>query len=255
MFKISNEGIGNLTVEVYDGNSVVKVHNAIVKITGHYKPTGHFQRPVSFSDSTRLHGFVKFTDIPVDIYKVEVSKKGYKPAIIENASAKIPGKDPVGHFAKPNNLARVKMKKWSFNFVKPSRAVDTVFLHCSASDSPEHDSVDVMTQWHKKRGFSEIGYHYFIKKNGVIQIGRSLEKDPAAQKGYNKGSIAICLHGLDVNKFTALQFNSLIDLCHAIKDSYCIPIRFRGHKEVAAKSCPVFNYKKVLQLNKNGYMS
>jgi hypothetical protein len=41
----------------------------------------------------------------------------------------------------------------------------------------------------------------------------------------------------------------------AIKDSYDIPIRFRGHKEVAAKACPVFDYKKVLKLNKNGYMS
>ena len=45
-----NEGVGNLTVEVYDGNSVVKVHNAIVKITGHYKPPEHFKKPVAFAD-------------------------------------------------------------------------------------------------------------------------------------------------------------------------------------------------------------
>jgi hypothetical protein len=57
-----------LSVEVYDGNSVVKVHNAIVKITGHYKPPGHFKKPVSFSANTRLNGFVKFTDIPLDLY-------------------------------------------------------------------------------------------------------------------------------------------------------------------------------------------
>ena len=88
----------------------------------------------------------------------------------------------------------------------------------------------------------------------MIQTGRSLEKDPAAQKGYNKGSIAICLHGLDVNKFNTLQFNSLIDLCHAIKDCYNIPIRFRDHTEVSAKSCPVFDYKNVLKLNKNGFI-
>lgn len=108
MRKTSNEGVGNLTVEVYDGNSVVKVHNAIVKITGHYKPPGHFKKPVSFSANTRLHGFVKFTDIPLDMYKVEVSRKWYEPTIIQDVSAKIPGKDPVGHFAKPHNLAKVK---------------------------------------------------------------------------------------------------------------------------------------------------
>jgi uncharacterized protein (TIGR02594 family) len=111
MRKKSNEGVGNLTVEVYDGNSVVKVHNAIVKITGHYKPPGHFKKPVSFSANTRLHGFVKFTDIPLDMYKVEVSRKWYEPTIIQNVSAKIPGKDPVGHFAKPHNLAKIKFPR------------------------------------------------------------------------------------------------------------------------------------------------
>jgi len=141
---------------------VVKVHNAIVKIIGHCKLPGHFKKPVSFSANTRLNGFVKFTDIPLGMYKVDVSRKGFKPTIIENASAKVTGKDPVGHFAKPNNLVRIKIYKWSYSFIKPSRAVDTVLLHCSASDSPEHDSVEVMTQWHKKRGFSENGYHFFI---------------------------------------------------------------------------------------------
>jgi hypothetical protein len=109
--KTSNEGIGNLTVEVYDGNSVVKVHNAIVKITGHYRPPGHFKRPVSFSANTRLHGFVKFTDIPLDMYKVEVSRKWYEPTIVQDVSAKIPGKDPVGSFVRPNNLAKIKFPR------------------------------------------------------------------------------------------------------------------------------------------------
>lgn len=108
MRKTSNEGIGNLTVEVFDGNSVVKVHNAIVKITGHYKPSGHFKKQLSFSANTMLHGFVKFTGIPLDMYKVEVSRKWYEPIIIQDVSVKIPGKDPVGHFAKPNNLAKIK---------------------------------------------------------------------------------------------------------------------------------------------------
>jgi uncharacterized protein (TIGR02594 family) len=111
MRKTSNEGLGNLTVEVYDGNSVVKVQNALVKITGHYKPPGHFKKPVSYSANTRLHGFIKFTDIPLDIYKVEVSRKWYEPTIIQDVSAKIPGKDPVGHFAKPHNLAKIKYPK------------------------------------------------------------------------------------------------------------------------------------------------
>ena len=148
---------------------------------------------------------------------------------------------------------------WQYNqeiaFNKPARAVDVVFLHCSASDNPNHDSVEVIQRWHKNRGFTNIGYHFFISKNGHIHDGRSLENTPAAQKGYNKGSIAICLHGLKPERFTQEQFNSVYKLCSAIKAAYGDTLRFRGHKEVAAKACPVFDYKTVLGLDAQGYMT
>ena len=105
------KGTGNLTVDVYDGNFVAKVQNALVRITGHYKPSGHFKKPVSFFANTRLYGFVKFTDIPLDIYKVEVSRKWYEPTIVQDVSVRIPGKDPVGSFIKPYNLAMIKFPR------------------------------------------------------------------------------------------------------------------------------------------------
>ena len=114
MKKIADKSIGNFTVEVYDGNSVIKVKNALVKITGHYKLPGHFKKPVSFSANTGLLGSVKFIDIPLDMYKVEVSIKGYDPIIIKDISVKIPGKDPVGHFVKPNNLAKIMINHTAY---------------------------------------------------------------------------------------------------------------------------------------------
>lgn len=138
-------------------------------------------------------------------------------------------------------------------FAPPSRLVDTVFVHCSASDRPEHDDVSVMREWHLDKNWSDVGYHYFIQRDGEIQQGRPLLRIPAAQKGHNTGTIAICLHGLREDLFTADQFNSLRDLCASIDDSYMKSIRFRGHCEVAAKSCPVFDYQTVLGLTLNGY--
>lgn len=136
-----------------------------------------------------------------------------------------------------------------------NRLVDTVFIHCSASDNPKHDDISVMTIWHLERGFNGVGYHYFIKKDGTIQIGRDLERPSAAQKGYNSHSIAICLHGLKKNKFTEAQFKSLRELCMDINKDYKGLMRFRGHCEVNEhKTCPVFDYKKVLNLDKNGYI-
>lgn len=138
-------------------------------------------------------------------------------------------------------------------FKRPNRLINRVFFHCSASDNPKHDNIETIADWHIKRGFSGIGYHYFISKDGKIHNGRNLENVPAAQEGHNTGSIAICLHGLNKDRFTEEQFASLRDLCGQINKAYNGKITFHGHKEVAKKDCPVFDYKKVLNLNSKGH--
>ncbi|WP_056030848.1 peptidoglycan-binding domain-containing protein [Loktanella sp. 3ANDIMAR09] len=135
-----------------------------------------------------------------------------------------------------------------YNFQKPRRAVHTVFIHCSASDNPKHDNAATMDAWHRVNGWNGIGYHLFIRKDGTVEDGRSLELTPAAQGGHNRGTIAICLHGLEVDKFTDNQTDALLDICEQIENAYNGQIRFRGHCEVAAKSCPVFDYEDVLGL-------
>ena len=161
-------------------------------------------------------------------------------------------------------------------FTKPKRKVHTVFLHCSASDNLTHDDIEVVKKWHtlpkmpkeikvkiKNRelpnsenfkygnGWSDVGYHYYITKDCEIQTGRDLEKTPAAQKGHNTGSIAICCGGL--NEFSENQLNLLKSFCYAINDAYNRKVKFRGHCEVDKnKTCPIFNYKKLLNLNKSG---
>lgn len=140
-------------------------------------------------------------------------------------------------------------------FEKPDRKVHTVFVHCSASDRAAHDDVSVMERWHKERGWSGVGYHGFIKKDGTYQAGRSLERTPAAQGGNNTGTLAYCLHGLVEERFTEAQFGTILALCEEINQAYGGSMRFRGHCEVAAKACPVFDYKKVLGLNAAGYMT
>jgi N-acetylmuramoyl-L-alanine amidase len=151
------------------------------------------------------------------------------------------------------NSKGLRMANDHFNFVMPERFVNTVFLHCSASNSPFHDHVQVIRRWHTEKGWSDIGYHYFIRSDGTIQSGRDLEKVPAAQKGYNRGSIAICLHGLNEEDFTEEQYSALILLCEQINDAYGdLKLTFRGHREVSSKLCPVFDYKRILNLNEYG---
>jgi hypothetical protein len=135
-------------------------------------------------------------------------------------------------------------------FKKPKRKVNKVFIHCS--DSERNDDVAVIRLWHIKRGFKGIGYHFFIKRDGTIQKGRSLEMMPASQKGYNMGSISICVSGK--KKFTKKSLENLKLLCISIDNVYD-KITFHGHCEVdKSKTCPVFDYKKVLGLDKDGFM-
>jgi N-acetylmuramoyl-L-alanine amidase len=142
----------------------------------------------------------------------------------------------------------------NYQFKKPNRKVNRVFLHCSASDNPKHDDVSVMREWHKARGWSDVGYHLFIKKDGTVQDGRTLERIPCSAKGHNTGTIAICCHGLERSKFTQKQFNSISNLCNQINIAYDGNISFHGHTEVSAKSCPVYDYKGVLNLDGDGKM-
>ena len=141
-------------------------------------------------------------------------------------------------------------------FTRPEREVDRVFLHCSASDSPEHDSIDVVRRWHVDgNGWGDVGYHYFIRRDGTLETGRPLEKNPAAQAGNNAATIAICLHGLTRERFTKAQYRTLIDLATAMDDACAGMLSFHGHCEVSSKSCPVFPYRAVLGLDSHGAMA
>ena len=149
----------------------------------------------------------------------------------------------------------MKFYKKYKRFQKPKRAVHTVFLHCSATDNPKCDSPQFIHRVHVgDNKWSDIGYHFYINKKGEIFHCRPLERTPAAQAPFNKGTIAICLGGLKKKKFTPSQFEALRWICEDIDAAYEGNIRFRGHCEVSAKSCPVFDYKAVLRLDQKGRM-
>lgn len=140
-------------------------------------------------------------------------------------------------------------------FTKPSRSVDRVFVHCSASDHPHHDNIATIRKWHvQDNGWSDVGYHYFIRKDGMLEEGRPLDRTPAAQRGHNTGTIAICLHGLHEDAFTEAQFDRLRALCIEINNAYNGKVTFHGHREVASKACPVFDYKSMLNLDEFGIL-
>lgn len=124
-----------------------------------------------------------------------------------------------------------------------ARKINWPIIHQSASNNPAHDDVEVIRKWHyKERNYSDVGYHYFIKKDGTVQPGRPEEKIGAHCLGHNKDSIGICLSGEGVKtpaQLKALEI-LLIDLCsrHGLEKSDIL-----AHSDLAPTLCPGFDLK------------
>lgn len=76
------------------------------------------------------------------------------------------------------------------------RTVTLIILHCSAT--PEGRSLDFDTcraDHIRHRGFRDIGYHFYITRDGEIHAGRPLEQVGAHCRGHNRHSIGICYEG------------------------------------------------------------
>ena len=139
------------------------------------------------------------------------------------------------------------------------RTITEIFVHCSATKpnwmaaNSCKQKVEEIDRWHKGNGWSGIGYHFVVDRQGDVCVGRPVEKVGAHVKGHNSNSIGICLvggHGGAAtdkfeDHFTDMQRKALdkllSDLTKEHKDA-----KIRGHNEVAAKACPSFTVKEYL---------
>ena len=133
------------------------------------------------------------------------------------------------------------------------RMIDKLVVHCSASPDAMDIGFEEINSWHKDRGFHSIsgihcGYHYIIRRSGVIEVGRMPHEIGAHVQGANGDSLGICLVG--THDFAKEQIDSLkriIDgLLWLFPDS-----KIFGHKEFESaikqgKTCPNLDVHQVL---------
>jgi len=126
------------------------------------------------------------------------------------------------------------------------RKIKHIVIHCADTPKGMDIGVKEIREWHtKERGWSDIGYHYVIKLDGTIQLGRPLEKIGAHVKGYNSHSIGICyIGGKGGDTRTDAQKATLESLLYELKDIYP-DAEILGHRDFpgVTKSCPSFNAK------------
>ena len=113
-------------------------------------------------------------------------------------------------------------------------------LHCSASRCNQDYSVEQLRRDHKARGFYDIGYHFYIRKDGTMTQHRMLLEVGAHARPYNRCSIGICYEGGPCNTMTTEQETRLIDLFRNLKILFP-KAKIVGHRDLPGttpKECP-----------------
>lgn len=124
---------------------------------------------------------------------------------------------------------------------------DLIVIHC-ADTYPDMDiGVKEIDRWHRRRGFLMVGYHYVIRRDGMVEVGREPNVPGAHALKYNNRSVGICLvggksreHDGPEDNFTDPQWDALEVLLGQVR-SFFPNTNIVGHNEISAKACPSFN--------------
>jgi N-acetylmuramoyl-L-alanine amidase len=75
------------------------------------------------------------------------------------------------------------------------KATNKIIIHTSATRANMDIGAKEIRSWHKGQGWTDIGYHFVIRRNGVLEKGRAENAVGAHVAGHNSDSIGICLVG------------------------------------------------------------
>lgn len=132
------------------------------------------------------------------------------------------------------------------------KTIDRIIIHHSAVQQSLDTSPIAIHSAHLKRGYSGIGYHFYIKADGTIYRGRPLCYIGAHCKGYNTCSIGICFEGnFEIEKPTNAQKKSIKNLIEYLTNEIPTIKYFNYHKELFSTACPGKNctWDELAQIN------
>lgn len=132
-----------------------------------------------------------------------------------------------------------------------ARPISEIIVHCTATAEGRDFTVDDIRAWHKARGWSDIGYHYIVYRDGSIHEGRPVGQVGAHVEGRNTGTIGISYVGgvssdgkTPQDTRTAPQRASLLWLVGELRKRHKGIRAVTGHNQYAAKACPSFDVRR-----------
>ena len=130
------------------------------------------------------------------------------------------------------------------------RTITLIIIHCSATPEGRRLDFETCRRDHiRHRGFTDIGYHFYITRDGYLHRCRPVNQIGAHAAGWNDRSIGICYEGgLDEagtpsDTRTYAQKCSLLDLLRQLRRDYP-EAKIVGHCQLSPyirKACPCFD--------------
>lgn len=115
-------------------------------------------------------------------------------------------------------------------------ATDAIVLHHAAAATASATDIDRI---HKANGWSGIGYHYYVRKNGEIHRGRPEWAAGAHVLNHNGHTIGVCAEGnyeIETDMPT-VQLHALRALAADLRARYPAA-EIRRHSDYMATACP-----------------
>jgi len=138
---------------------------------------------------------------------------------------------------------------------KPIKSVNYIVIHCAATRPSQDIGASDIRRWHRQKGWLDIGYHYIIRRDGTVEIGRPEEQPGAHARGFNHLSLGICLAGgvgedgiTPQANFTHDQMTALAALILDIEERHP-EADVIGHRDLpnVRKACPSFDVSHWLE--------
>lgn len=125
--------------------------------------------------------------------------------------------------------------KWTTGLSK-RQSTKYIVLHHAAAKTCTAADID---RWHKDNGWSGIGYHYLIRKDGSIYRGRPEDTQGAHVLHHNADTIGICAEGDYSTEQTMpqAQYSAILSLIADIRTRYP-DTDIVGHRDIGSSDCP-----------------
>lgn len=153
---------------------------------------------------------------------------------------------------------RIKPKDYKLYFNQFLRREDTnrIIIHHTGNPTDDDLSAEQIHRIHQNMGWAGIGYHFVVRKDGTVELGRPDIAVGAHAEGFNYCSIGVHVSGnFNIAEPTEAQLNALPMLLADICDAYGLVASdsvVMGHRDLMATECPGNNlYKHMDEIRGN----